>query len=174
MMIRPALRSDAAAMLAIYAPVVRETAISFETEVPTLAEFETRIEKYSQGWAWLVAEQGGTICGYAYGGVHREQPAYRWSTETTVYVADTCRRQGIGRQLYQALLSALAERGYCNAYAAVALPNPASVAVHQAVGFIPIDTFPAVGRKFGRWHDVGWFYCPLRSLPPDQKPISDP
>ena len=81
MNIRPALVSDAAAMLKIYAPVVRDTAISFELEPPALHDFEARVQKYASGWAWLLAEVAGEVVGYAYGSPHRERPAYAWSTE---------------------------------------------------------------------------------------------
>jgi L-amino acid N-acyltransferase YncA len=165
MLIRAALPSDAAAMLAIYAPIVRETAISFELDPPSLPEFEDRVIKYSKDWVWLVAEVDGNVVGYAYGSSHRERLAYQWSTETSAYVAEAARGSGIGKLLYRALLPALADRGYCNAYAGIALPNEASVALHESVGFRSIGTFPSVGRKFNRWHDVGWFHCNLRSHP---------
>jgi L-amino acid N-acyltransferase YncA len=154
MLIRPVEQSDAAAMLAIYVPIVRETAISFETEPPTLPEFEERVRKYSQDWAWLVAEHDRKLIGYAYGSSHRERLAYKWSTETSAYVHEDERGQGVGKKLYQALLRRLAEKGYCNAYAGIALPN--------------VGQFPAVGRKFGKWHDVGWLHCSLRSEPPHE------
>jgi L-amino acid N-acyltransferase YncA len=166
MLIRPATISDEAAMLSIYAPVVRETAISFEIEPPSLAEFEERVHKYSEGWEWLVAELDDKVLGYANGSPHRERPAYRWSTETSAYVSPAARRQGVGKRLYKDLLLALTSRGFCNAYAGISLPNTASVALHQSVGFRSIGTFPAVGRKFGKWHDVAWFHCALRHEPP--------
>jgi L-amino acid N-acyltransferase YncA len=168
MLIRPALATDAVAMLAIYAPIVSETAISFEVEPPTLEEFEGRIAKYSEGWAWLVAEQDGELLGYAYGSSHRERLAYKWSTETSAYVHRSARGQGVGKLLYQALLPELAARGYCNAYAGIALPNAASVALHESVGFRAIGCFPAVGRKFGKWRDVGWYHRNLREEPPGE------
>jgi L-amino acid N-acyltransferase YncA len=165
MLIRAALISDASAMLAIYAPVVRDTAISFELEAPTLQEFEERIRKYSKSWAWLVAEVNGEVVGYAYGSSHRERLAYQWSTETTVYVAESARGQGVGNLLYRELMPALAAKGYCNAYAAIASPNVGSVALHEKVGFRSIGVFPSVGRKFDQWHDVGWFHYKLRDEP---------
>jgi L-amino acid N-acyltransferase YncA len=171
--LRPALPSDAQAMLDIYAPVVERTAISFELTAPTLSEFAERVRKISAGWAWLVAERDGQVIGYAYGSSHRERAAYRWSTEVTAYMAPAAQRQGIGRQLYGALLPQLAARGLCNAYAGIALPNDASVALHQSAGFHAIGTFPAVGRKFGRWHDVAWFHCRLRAEPPDASPANN-
>jgi L-amino acid N-acyltransferase YncA len=164
--IRPAVPGDAPAMLDIYAPVVAQTAISFELTAPTLSEFAERVRKLSAGWGWLVAECDGLLLGYAYGSPHRERAAYRWSTEVTAYVARAAQRQGIGRRLYDALLPQLADRGLCNAYAGIALPNDASMALHQSAGFRSIGVFPAVGRKFGRWHDVAWCHRALRAEPP--------
>lgn len=166
LIVRPARERDAAAMLAIYRPVVEETAISFEETAPSPAEFTARLQKYLAGWRAFVAEDDGQVVGYAYGSSHRERAAYRWSVETTVYVAAGRHRSGIGRALYAELLPALAEAGFCNAYAGIALPNPASVALHEAVGFMRIGSFPRVGYKRGSWRDVAWFHKPLREQPP--------
>lgn len=152
-------------MLAIYRPIVEHTAISFELVPPSLDEFEARVRKYIDGWACLVAEHYGAIVGYAYGASHRERAAYAWSTETSAYVRPDARRRGVGTRLYQSLFTALAERGYCNAYAGITLPNEASVALHRSVGFRDIGLFPSVGWKFGAWHDVGWFHRNLRAGP---------
>jgi L-amino acid N-acyltransferase YncA len=167
MLIRPMCESDAPAMLEIYRPYVEHTVISFEQEVPSLDEFAARVRKYMTGWAGVVAEADGQLLGYAYGAPHRERAAYQWSVETTVYVAATAQRKGIGRALYAALLPRLADAGFCNAYAGVALPNDASVGLHVAAGFTPIGSFPRVGYKFGQWRDVAWFHLALRDAPPD-------
>jgi phosphinothricin acetyltransferase len=163
--IRSATPADAAALLCIYAPLVEFTAISFELAPPTVEDFAARIEKAIANWAWLVAELNGQCVGYAYASLHRERPAYRWSVETSAYVATSARRQGLGALLYRQLFAALASRGYCNAFAGIALPNAASVALHQAVGFAPIGVFRAVGRKFGAWHDVAWYQKQLLEQP---------
>jgi len=170
LLVRPASVADAPALLAIYRPYVLETAVSFETVPPTVEEFAARIAKVLPVWQWLVAERAGQCIGYAYGSRHRERPAYRWSVEVSAYVEPGHQRQGIGRLLYQRLFAALADKGFCNAYAGIALPNAASLALHQAVGFHPIGVFPAVGRKFGRWHDVAWFHRTLREGPPMEEP----
>lgn len=167
-LIRPVSIADVPQMLDIYGPIVRETAISFELDPPTLAEFEQRVRKCAETWAWVVAVKDEKVLGYAYGSSHRERKAYQWSTETSAYVLEAARGQGVGKALYRALLPALATRGYCNAFAGIALPNAASVALHQATGFTPIGTFPRVGHKFGHWHDVGWFNCRLRDSPPSR------
>jgi phosphinothricin acetyltransferase len=164
--IREAKLADADAMLSIYKYYVENSWISFEEEVPGLSNFTARVAKYVSGWACLVAEQDGRVVGYAYASPHRERPAYRWSTETTIYLQDGIQRKGIGRNMYEELLQRLRVKGYCNAFAGVALPNEASVGLHQAVGFKPIGTFPRVGFKFGQWRDVAWFHKPLAATPP--------
>ncbi len=164
--LRPATAVDAPALLAIYRPFVESTAVSFETVVPTAEEFAGRIAKALAGWQWLVAERDGRCIAYAYGGTHRERAAYRFAVEVSAYVHPAAHRQGIGRALYLRLFEDLGGRGYCNAYAGITQPNPASVALHRSVGFEPIGVFRAVGRKFGRWHDVAWFQRSLRATPP--------
>ena len=165
MEIRRARPSDAPALLAIYAPLVERTAISFEEEVPTVEQFAGRIEKALSRWEWLVAEDARGCLGYAYGSTHRERAAYRWSVEVSAYVHEQARREGVGGRLYLALFEALAAKGFCNAYAGIALPNDASVALHRSVGFAPCGVFHRVGCKFGRWHDVAWFERKLREQP---------
>jgi phosphinothricin acetyltransferase len=159
------VEADAAAMLSIYRPYVESSVISFEEQVPSLEEYVGRVRKYLSGWAGFVAEIEGQVAGYAYGSSHREKAAYRWSVETTVYVAEIAHGRGIGRKLYSALLPTLAAGGYCNAYAGVTLPNAASVGFHQALGFVSIGTFPRVGYKFGQWRDVAWFHLILQDEP---------
>jgi len=163
--IRPIEAADTSAMLEIYRPFVESSAVSFEEELPTVADYAERVRKYVQGWGGLVAEVGGTVVGYAYGSAHRERAAYRWSVETTVYVSQGAQRKGVGRALYQRLLQVLRDAGYCNAFAGVALPNQASTGLHEAVGFKFIGSFPRVGYKFGEWRDVAWFHLTLRDAP---------
>lgn len=170
MLIRDATRADAPALLDIYRPVVEDTATSFEIVPPTVAEFSQRIETASATHAWLVAEDGLQPLGYAYATAHRARAAYRYSTETSVYVAGQARRLGIGRRLYERLLEVLAQREYYHAFAGITLPNPASVALHEALGFEPIGVFPAVGFKFGKWHDVAWWSRRIREGEPREWP----
>ena len=166
--IRPATPDDAASLLEIYRPYVEGTAVSFETETPSVQAFADRIDKALNGWAWLVAEEDGQCVGYAYGGPHRERPAYRWSTETSAYIRAGWQGKGLGKMLYQALFERLAERGYCNALAVVVVPNDASVALHRAVGFEAVGVFKRGGHKFDTWHDVMWLQRALRTSPPDE------
>jgi phosphinothricin acetyltransferase len=164
--VRIATPDDAEALLAIYRPFVLNTATSFELEPPPVEEFRERIERALAGWAWLVAERDGHMVGYAYATSHRARGAYKWSVEPSVYVDQGSHRQGIGKMLYEGLLPLLAAKGYCNAYAGITLPNDASVALHQRLGFEPIGVFRCVGHKFGAWHDVSWWHLRLRSEPP--------
>lgn len=158
-MIHPADPSrDAAVCAAIYAPHVTDGATSFEEEAPGAAEMGRRI---AAAHVWLVHEAGG----YAYASRHRERAAYRLTAETSVYVAPSAQGRGVGRALYDALLAELAARGFHVALAGITLPNPASVALHEAVGYRPVGVFEAVGFKFGRWHDVGWWQLALPAAP---------
>ena len=156
---------DAAACAAIYAPYVRDTAISFEDIPPTPAEMATRIERLIKTHAWLVAEDENEILGYAYACPHRERAAYRWTTEVSAYVDARRRRHGAGRQLYDSLLNILTEQGYQVALAVIGLPNDPSVAFHESFGFEPAGVFHRLGFKFGEWWDVGWWQLDLASGP---------
>lgn len=156
--IRDARPDDAAAILAIYAPIVAGTVISFETEAPSEDEMRGRIASALASHAWLVSsDDTGAVDGYAYASRHRERAAYRWSVDVTVYVREDRRRAGVGRRLYPALFYALRARGYHQAFAGIALPNAGSVGLHEAVGFTPIGVYRDVGFKLGAWHDVGWW-----------------
>lgn len=170
--IRAATAADAPSVLAIYSPFVRRTAVSFELEPPSVADVAGRIERALVRWAWLVAEtERDGVVGYAYGGEHRARVAYRFAVETSVYLADSARGSGLGRRLYEELLSRLTARGYCTAYAGITLPNPASVRLHEALGFRVIGVFSRAGWKFDAWHDVGWWQLELRAAPPDDGQI---
>ena len=159
--VRPASAQDAAACAAIYAPYVRDTAITFETEPPSQAEMGRRISACSQSYAWLVLEDAGRVAGYAYGGRFAERPAYRWAREVSIYLQQGRRPTGAGRALYEALFATLAERGYRMAVAGMTLPNEASVALHRAMGFQEVGTYRRIGFKHGAWHDVAWCQRPL-------------
>lgn len=155
--IRLATADDAPGVRAIYALIVRSSAISFELEPPPVAEVATRITDRQPLLPWLVAEDDGGVAGYAYAGRFSGRAAYDWSVETSVYVAERVHGRAVGTGLYVALLDVLAAQGYRQAMAGIALPNEASVRLHRAVGFAPIGVYRAVGWKFDRWHDVGWW-----------------
>jgi phosphinothricin acetyltransferase len=145
-------------MLAIYTRIVESTAISFETETPTEEDFRRRLERALERWPWLVAGLDARVLGYAYATSHRDRAAYRWSVDVSVYVEQASQGQGLGRALYAQLLDLLTRQGFVNAYAGIALPNPASVGLHEAMGFEPVGVYRGVGYKLGRWHDVGWWW----------------
>jgi len=155
--IRTATTADAAAIQRIYAPIVRETVISFEYEPPSVEEMAGRIAATLQTHPYLVAVADGEVCGYVYASAHAERAAYRHSVNTTVYIAPEAQRTGVGRALYVELLADLKRRGFHAAFAGIALPNPGSVALHELVGFRPLGVYREVGFKFGAWHDVGWW-----------------
>ncbi len=163
-MIRLATGDDAEDILEIYEPIVRETAISFEGEVPSLSEIRRRIEAtLSDGYPWLVAVEEGRIVGYAYAGRFRARAAYDWCVEVSVYVRPSRHRRGVGRTLYTTLLRLLERQGFRGAYAMATAPNPGSEGLHRALGFELVGRFPRVGYKHGAWHDV---ICWYRSLGP--------
>lgn len=166
--IRVATPADAGAFLEIYAPVVRDTPISFEIEPPSASELAERVRATLVDRPWLVLEgEEGAVGGYAYATAFRSRPAYRWCAEVSVYVRESHRGRGVGEALYRALLDALGAQGFRSAVAAVTLPNPASVALHERLGFEAVGVFRRVGYKFGRWHDVGWWQ---RSLGHGEEP----
>lgn len=159
--IRLATPEEAEQVQAIYAPYCH-TPISFEMDPPSVEEMRGRLAKVLHQYPWLLCEDGEEVLGYAYASQHRERAAYCWSVDTAVYVRQGRQRRGIGRALYTSLLAVLPLQGYVNAYAGVTLPNPASVGLHEAMGFQPVGVYQQVGFKCGSWHDVAWFQRPLQ------------
>ena len=160
--IRLATDDDAAQIQAIYAPYVRDTPVSFEVDPPTVDEMRRRVREALRRLPWLVCDAGDTVIGYAYAGKHHARAAYDWSVDVSVYIERSAHRFGIGRGLYTSLLKLLELQGFYNAYAGITLPNAASVALHQALGFQPVGIYRSVGYKLGAWHDVGWWELGLR------------
>ena len=156
MMIRPVQLSDAAAIRAIYQPYVTETAITFEVDVPTVQEFERRIAKTLTQFPYLVAEVDGKVVGYAYASTYYARAAYDWTTELSIYLHEDARGRGLGNQLYDALEEELEKRGFLRFLACIAVPNEASVAMHEKRGYVQVAHFPKVGYKFEQWHDIVW------------------
>ena len=161
MRVRDATELDAEACAAIYAPYVTDTAVTFEYQPPSVAEMARRIAAAQWEHAWLVLEdgrvdEGGRVVGYAYAGPFKERAAYRWSCEVSVYLAPGRRRSGGGRQLYEALFTRLAERGFRTLVAVMTLPNDASEGLHRALGFELVGTFRRIGWKHGQWRDVAF------------------
>ena len=161
--IRFATPADAEALVAIYAPYILKTAITYEYEIPSTAEFAHRIETYSAKYPYLVAELNGTPVGYAYACPLGSRPAFDWSVETAIYIREDCKGLGIGRALYAELEDILKRQGIRTltaAVASVAHEDPyltdASIRFHLKMGFSPVGTFHNAGCKFGRWYDLTW------------------
>ncbi|MGI4859677.1 MAG: arsinothricin resistance N-acetyltransferase ArsN1 family B [Janthinobacterium lividum] len=161
-MIRPATSADASVIAAIYNHYVSSTTITFEEEAVVQDEMASRIESVSAQLPWYVYERDGEVIGYAYATPWRARSAYRFSVETTVYVASGYARQGVGLQLYTALIDALRGREIQVVLGGIAQPNPASVALHESLGFEKVAHFKRVGRKFEQWIDVGYWELQLR------------
>ena len=161
--IRPAKPEDAEKLLAIYAPYVEQTAITFEYEVPTVEEFRERIHNTLKKYPYLVAEQGGEPVGYAYVGPFHDRPAYDWAVETSIYVDQNKKRMGIGKKLHEALEEELRNRGFLNMNACIAYPAQEdeyltrnSVEFHAHLGYRMVGQFHQCGYKFHRWYDMVW------------------
>jgi Sortase and related acyltransferases len=154
--IRRAKASDAQDLLGIYAPYVRETAITFEYTVPSLKEFSERINKTLTKYPFLVAVHEAQILGYAYASAFKNRAAYDWAVETTIYVKQDNRQSGVGKKLYQNLEVVLKKQNICNLYACIAYPNPGSIGFHEHLGFQTIGHFSKCGYKFETWYDMVW------------------
>ena len=166
--IRPAKLSDAKAIQSIYAPYVEKTAITFEYEVPSVQEFENRINKTLENYPYLVAEENGQVLGYAYASTYYARTAYDWTTELSIYLHEDARGRGLGSQLYDALEKELRKRGFLRFLACITVPNEASIAMHEKRGYVQVAHFPKVGYKFEQWHDIVWMQktldCPVRKI----------
>jgi phosphinothricin acetyltransferase len=162
--IRPADVADAGGIAAVYRPYVTDSVASFEAVPPDAAELAGRMTAAPR-LPWFVASRDGDVVGYAYAAGHRTRAAYRWSVDCSVYLAAGERGAGTGRALYEQLLPELRSLGYVTAFAGIALPNPASVGLHTALGFTAVGVYRAAGFKAGRWHDVGWWQLGLRRPP---------
>ncbi|MDD3217817.1 MAG: GNAT family N-acetyltransferase [Lachnospiraceae bacterium] len=161
--IRIAKETDAEALLEIYKPYVLNTAISFEYEVPSVAEFQNRIHNILQRYPYLILEESGQIKGYAYASSFKPRPAYDWSVETTIYMREDQKGKGYGKQLYLALEEALKRQNILNMNACIALAKPddpyltnASMEFHEHMGYRLVGTFTNSGHKFHRWYDMIW------------------
>lgn len=160
--IRQATPADAASILAIYAPYITDTVITFETAVPSLTDFTARVEEICRDYPYLVCEADGRVVGYAYASKHAVRAAYRYSVDVSIYIEPAYHRLGIGRLLYTELLAQVKDRGFYTAYAGITLPNEKSVGLHKAFGFTEAGVFHKVGYKANRWLDVIWLEKMLR------------
>ena len=176
--IRQAKPEDAEALLAIYAPYVRDTAITFEYEAPSLEEFRARIRRVQERYPYLAAEADGVLVGYAYAGPFHARAAYDWAMETSIYVDRSKKRAGVGGRLYHALEESLKAQGILNLNACIAYPEREdehltrdSVAFHEKLGYRMVGRFHDCGYKFGRWYDMVWMEKLLGSHPADPAPV---
>lgn len=176
MKLRLATADDAAAIASIYAPYVAASAVSFETEPPDAAEIRSRIAAGGALHPWLVAcDEADRVLGYAYATAFRGRPAYRFTVETTVYLDPAAQRRGIGRALYTALIPLLEAQGFTQAIAAITLPNPTSVRLHEALGFVQAGIYRDVGYKLGEWRSVGLWQralAPRTETPKEPRPFA--
>jgi len=164
LVIRDAKVEDAAALLEIYAPYVTDTAVTFEYEVPSVAEFARRISEISAKYPYLVAEISGKPVAYAYAHQFQSRAAYQWAVESSIYVDKECRQCGIGSQLHETLRKRLQRQGILNMNACIAYPTEHndpyltfdSVRFHERMGFTKVAHFHKCGKKFGRWYDMIW------------------
>lgn len=163
MKIEKVVIEDAKELLSIYAPYVKETAISFEYEAPTEEEFANRIQQISSKYPYIKAIEGGKILGYAYANTFKGRQAYDWSVETTIYLRQDAKRRGIGRMLYEQLEKSLKDMGILNMNACIAVPIKEDIHLsndsfyfHSKMGFELVGTFHKSGYKFEKWYDMIW------------------
>lgn len=176
--IRTATVEDAEAILAIYAPYVTDTAITFEYEVPGIEEFRERIRHTLKRYPYLVAEKDGVIIGYAYAGPFKERAAYDWAVETTIYVDTSRKKMGIGKKLYEALELSLAQQNILNLNACIGYPEQEdeyltknSVEFHKHLGYRLVGEFYQCGYKFGRWYNMVWMEKQIGKHTDDPRPV---
>ncbi|EHJ52035.1 GNAT family N-acetyltransferase [Streptococcus macacae] len=156
MKIRSACQKDAQQLVSIYAPYVKNTAITFEYEVPSIKDFEKRINTTLKKFPYLIAEEEGIIQGYAYASTYYDRSAYDWTAELSVYVKEDARKKQVGSQLYDALEAALQKAGFVNLLACITLSNEASLAFHKKRGYDQVAHFKKIGYKFDKWYDIVW------------------
>lgn len=177
--IRIATEADAPALAAIYAPYVRETAITFEYEPPSEDEFAARMRSTLAFYPYFVAELEGLPVGYAYAGAFKGRPAYDWAVETSIYVAQGYPGRGVGRALHDALEDALRRQGILNMYACIAVPSGEedetltrnSERFHAHMGYRLVGEFELCGHKGGRWYNMVWMEKMLGEHRADQPPV---
>ena len=170
-MIRFAGQSDIPAILEIYGPYVRNTAVSFEYTVPSLEEFTQRFREITRQFPWLVWEENGKILGYAYGSLPFSRAAYRWCAASSIYLEPASQGRGIGRALYAALEDLLRRQGYRKTYAIITSDNPGSLEFHRKTGFQFVAELPECGFKFGNFYGVIWME---KGLNPEELPQDFP
>lgn len=161
---RVAKPADAKAVVDIYAPFCQaSSAVTFDVIPPSVEEMQKKMTITLKSYPWLAYEEGGVLLGYAYADQHRSREAYKWDVDVSIYLHEKVRGKGVGKKLYQNLFDGLRTLGYFNAYAGIGLPNPASLALHESLGFTRIGVYHNVGFKAGAWRDVAWFGLKLQA-----------
>ena len=174
--IRLATINDAKEIRDIYAPNILNASISFETELPSFEEMQSRIQTILQKYPWIVCEVDEKIAGYVYASKHRDREAYQWSCECSIYMNNDFKGKGIGKELYQLLFQILKLQGFRNVYAGITLPNEGSISIHEKCGFKHVATYENIGYKFDNWHSVGWWKLQINDYdlqPPPPLKISE-
>jgi len=162
LIIRNVQENDIPAIVEIYNPYITRTAVSFEEEPVTVTEIRRRIEEVqTYALPWLCAEIDGSLAGYAYATRWRERSAYRFTAESTIYLGDGFLGRGIGVKLFSVLLEQVRAAGMHQVMAVITLPNPASVGLHEKLGYVKVAHFSQVGYKFEHWLDVGYWQLAL-------------
>lgn len=160
-MLRRCITTDAPAIARIYNYYIRETVITFEEQPVNDGEMERRIAEVTARFPWLVWEESGTLTGYAYAAPWRSRAAYRHSVESTIYLDRGNTGRGIGTKLYEALILELRKLDVHCVVGGAALPNAASVALHEKLGFSKVAEFAEIGRKHGDWVNVAYWQLVL-------------
>lgn len=151
-------QKDAAKILAIYAPYIEHTAITFETDVPSLEAFTCRVEEIAAQFPYLVLEEGDEMIGYAYAHRQAERAAFDWNAELSIYLKEGFAGRGIGRSFYRLLEELLEMQGYVNFFGIITGSNAGSIAMHERMGYKKIAVHERTGWKFGMWHDTVWMH----------------
>ncbi len=169
--IRFMIASDIKYIHEIYTPYIKNTSITFDCEVPTFDEFQKKIIKISNSYAFLVCEVKNKIIGYAYASKLREREAYQWDAELSIYLKDEYINYGIGSKLYRCLIDILKLQNIYNVYGVITQPNEKSEKLHQKLGFNKIGVFHNTGYKFGKWRDVVWYEKNIKNFNEKPSPI---
>jgi Sortase and related acyltransferases len=176
--VRMATEADAEEILKVYSPYVTETAITFEYDIPSVAEFSRRIKDTLQMYPYIVTLEDKRIVGYAYASAFKERAAYNWAVETTVYLKQDCRGKGLGKKLYLTLEDILKHQNIINLNACIAYTSVddahldnTSVAFHEHLGYSKVAHFTKCGYKFGTWYDMIWMEKMLGEHPDAPDPV---
>ena len=159
---------DAAAILAVYAPYIEKTAITFETEVPSLESFTRRVKDIAGEFPYLLLEVDGKLAGYAYAHRQAERAAFAWNAELSIYLEERFTGMGLGLPLYRLLEELLEMQGYINFFGLITASNAASIAMHTKMGYRLVGMHDHTGYKFGQWHDVAWMHRRVHEGTPRQ------